>query len=339
MPLAFTPGDSFLVEALDPFDRYEFRIRKLLVSGRTPYQSVAIADTYSFGRVLALDGSIESAEDDEALYHEALVQPAMLLHPGPEKVLVIGGGEGATLRELLYHKSVRKATMVDLDEAVVALCRAHLPTWHMGAFEDPRTRLVIGDGRQFLEQETERYDVIVIDIVDMLEGGPAQLLYTRRFYQLVRERLAPGGIVVVQALELSHMDAQQHAAVARTLRTAFPQVWSYRAPVPSFLSSWGFLLASDWADPWKVSEEEIDRRIRERLVGPAATPPLEHLDGQFFRALFGLDLGLRRELAKDGPVIEDDKPLAFAADPTDPYLEDRWSAGPGLVPVVTELVL
>lgn len=348
MTLAFKPGDGFLVESLDPFDRYEFRVRKLLVSGSTPFQTIAIADTYSFGRVLALDGSIQSAEDDEKLYHEALVQPALLLHPAPASVLVIGGGEGATLREVLYHRSVRRATMVDLDEAVVALCRQHLPTWHMGAFEDPRTRLVIGDGRQFLEQERERYDVVVIDVVDMLDGGPAQLLYTRSFYQLVRERLAPGGIVVVQGLELSHMDARQHAALARTLRTAFPQVHSYRAPVPSFLSSWGYLLASDWASPSAATAEEIDRRIRERLVVPASAPtsgtpahertgPLEHLDGAWFHSMFGLDLALRRELAKDGPVIEDDRPLAFEADPTDPYVDERWTAGPGLVPQVTEV--
>jgi spermidine synthase len=336
MALNFTPADTFLVETLDPFDRYEFRIRKLVVAGSTPFQEIAIAETYSFGRVLCLDGSIQSAEDDEALYHEALVQPAMLLHPGPEKVLVIGGGEGATLREVLYHRSVRRATMVDLDEAVVALSRQHLPAWHQGAFEDPRTRLVIGDGRQFVEQDNERYDVIIIDLVDLLEGGPAQLLYTRAFYKLVRERLAPGGIVVVQGLELSHMDARYHAALARTLTTAFPRVSSYRAPVPSFLSSWGFLLASDWADPRTLSEDEVDKRLRERI---ASTPagPIEHMNGEFFRAMFGLDRGLRRELAKDGPLIEDDKPLVFAPDPTDPIIHERWTAGPGLVPVVEEL--
>jgi spermidine synthase len=331
------PPDTFLVETLDPYDRYEFRIQRIVVSGSTPYQQVVIADTYNFGRVLALDGSIQSAEDDEAIYHEALVQPAMLLHPRPESVLVIGGGEGATLREVLYHRSVRRATMVDLDEAVVALCRQHLPSWHMGAFEDPRTRLVIGDGRQFLEQDQERYDIVIIDIVDMLDGGPAQLLYTRSFYKLVRERLAPGGIVVVQGLELSHIDAQQHAAVARTLRTAFPQVWSYRAPVGSFLSSWGYLLASDWANPWTVAEDEIDARIRERIA-PTEAGPLRHMDGQFFRSLFGLDRALKKALAQDGPTIEDDRPLVFAPDPTDALLQDRWTAGPGLVPQVQQLM-
>ncbi|MBI3723151.1 fused MFS/spermidine synthase [bacterium] len=334
MPVNLKPADAFLVETLDRYDLYHFRVSHLYVSGMTPFQQITIAETYNYGRVLALDGSIQSSEDDEAIYHEALVQPAMLLHPGPERVLVIGGGEGATLREVYYHRSVRQATMVDLDEAVVALCREHLPSWHKGSFDDPRTRLVIGDGRQFVEQDNEKYDVVVIDIVDMLEGGPAQLLYTRRFYELVRGRLSPGGIVVVQGLELSHMDAQQHGAVARTLRAVFPQVHSYRAPVGSFLSSWGFLLASDWADPWAVSSVEIDERLRERLA-PLAS--IDHMDGQFFHSMFGLDLALKKELAKDGPMIEDDKPLVFPPNPDDPIFEDQWTAGPGLTAQVQRL--
>jgi spermidine synthase len=333
------PADAFLTELLDPYDIYQFRIRHLYVSGSTPFQQITIAESYNYGRILALDGSIQSAEDDEGIYHEALVQPAMLLHPGPEKVLIIGGGEGATLREVYYHRSVRRAVMVDLDEAVVALCRQHLPSWHRGAFEDPRTRLVIGDGRQFVEQDNETYDVIVVDVVDMLDGGPAQLLYTTSFYKMVKKRLAPGGILVVQGLELSHMDVNHHAALARTLRGVFPQVHSYRAPVPSFLSSWGYLLASDWADPWTVPAAEIDRRIRDRIANDRTTGkhPIEHMDGQFFGSLFGLDKSLKEKIAAPGPTIEDDKPLVFAPDPTDPMFEDEWTAGPGLTPQVRQL--
>src|SRR5262249_47926390 len=162
-----------------------------------------------YGRMLVLDGAIQSAEDDEALYHEMLVQPAMILHPHPENVLIIGGGEGATLREVLVHSSVRSAIMVDIDQEVVALCREHLGAWHCGAFDDPRVQVVYGDGRAFVENDDRYYDVVIVDVVDMLDNGPAQALYTRQFYELLYRRLHPQGIVVVQGLEFSFLDDEE----------------------------------------------------------------------------------------------------------------------------------
>ena len=135
-----TVGDGALVfvEDSDYFDQYTYRLKSVIYNGRTAFQNVLIADTYNYGRALMLDGAIQSSEDDETLYHEILVQPAMLRHPDPRDVLIIGGGEGATLREVLVHRSVKSATMVDLDREVVELCREHLPTWHRGAMDDPR---------------------------------------------------------------------------------------------------------------------------------------------------------------------------------------------------------
>ena len=214
----------FCVETSDPFDSYTYRLEVIRFSGRTGYQSVVIAKTYNYGLALFLDGQIQSAEDDEALYHELLVQPAMLRHPSPKDVLILGGGEGATLREVLVHESVRSATMVDLDGELVDLCRQYLDTFHMGAFNDPRGRLIIGDGRAFLEQDQNLYDVIIVDLVDMIEDTQISRLYTVEFYQLVRQRLRPGGIVAVQGLEFSFLDDEAHAAVARTLRAVFTEV-------------------------------------------------------------------------------------------------------------------
>ena len=118
-----TVGDGALVfiEDTDPFDQYTYRLSSVIYSGRTAFQNVLIADTLNYGRVLMLDGAIQSAEHDEAIYHELLVQPAMLRHPDPRSVLVIGGGEGTTLREVLVHRSVKSVTMVDLDRELVDL--------------------------------------------------------------------------------------------------------------------------------------------------------------------------------------------------------------------------
>lgn len=319
-PLPTLPGNRFYVEPTDPdeagtelafiedtedFCQYVFRLSNVVYRGHTDYQSVLIADSYSFGRMLILDGAVQSTEDDEELYHEALVQPALLRHPAPRDVLIVGGGEGAALREVLSHRSVRRATMVDIDREVVELCRQHLPRWHQGAFDDPRVTLVFEDGRKFVEDNDARYDVAIIDIVDMLDNGPAQRLYTRQFYELLKRRLRPDGIVVVQGLEFSFLDSKFHAALARTLRTVFGEVHSYRVPVPSFFSAWGFLIASDWFKPAEWSESEIDRAIAERIGAEWLT----HIDGAYLKSLFVLCKETRLMLGLAGPVLEDGVPF------------------------------
>jgi spermidine synthase len=305
-PPAVATGDEpivsslFCVETSDPFDSYTYRLESIRFSGRTGYQSVVIAKTYNYGLALFLDGQIQSAEDDEALYHELLVQPAMLRHPSPKDVLILGGGEGATLREVLVHESVRSATMVDLDGELVDLCRQYLDTFHMGAFDDPRGRLIIGDGRAFLEQDQNLYDVIIVDLVDMIEHTQISRLYTVEFYQLVRQRLRPGGIVAVQGLEFSFLDDEAHAAVARTLRAVFTEVHSYRAHIPSFLAGWGFMWASDWARPDEWSAEAIDATIADRLGDW-----LDHVNGPFVKSCFAMCKDTILALAAPGPVLQD----------------------------------
>jgi spermidine synthase len=292
-----------VIEDSDPYDSYSYRLKTLVHSGRTAFQNVIIGETYNYGMALFLDGSIQSSEWDEDLYHELLVQPAMLAHREPRDVLIVGGGEGATLREVLAHGSVRSATMIDIDPELVELCRQHLVKWHRGAFDDPRARVLYQDGRGFVEHDTDTYDVIIIDLVDMIDGGPAQALYTRQFYELLRQRLRSGGIVVVQGFEFSFLDDAQHAALARTLRTVFPEVYSYKAVIPSFLGSWGFVLASDWFKPEEWSAQRIDATIEQRLGDW-----LDHVDGVFLMACFTHCKETRFVLTNPGPVLEDGVP-------------------------------
>lgn len=302
-------GGLVVVEDSDSFDRYLYRLSSVVYHGRTAYQNVLIGDSFNFGRMLVIDGAVQSAAYDEKLYHEFLVQPVLLRHPDPQTVLIIGGGEGAPLRETLMHSSVRSVTMVDLDRQVVELCREHLPAWHQGAFADPRTRLLFADGREFVAGAEESFDMAIIDVVDMLDNGPAQSLYTRQFYELLRRRLRPGGLVVVQGLEFSFLDHQEHTALARTLRTVFPQVHSYRVAIPSFLSSWGFLIASDWFSPaeWSAAEIDlvIDARLGDRLV---------HLTGDFLKACFTHCKETEFLLSLDGPILEDGVPFIAPPD-------------------------
>ncbi|MET3614703.1 spermidine synthase [Rhizobium aquaticum] len=311
--------ESFFLDKADPFDFYHFRITNICAVQRTPFQTVAIVDTASFGRALFVDGAIQSAADDEALYHEFLVQPAMLLHPNPKDVLIIGGGEGATLREVLAHHTVRSATMVDIDFQAVELCREHLIRWHRGAFDDPRAKLRYDDGRHFLENDSSLYDVIIIDVVDMLDNGPAQSLYTLEFYRTVRQSLRPGGILAVQGLEFSHLDYKQHAALARTIRQVFPDVHSYRAAIPSFLSSWGFLIAGEDIEPTRFTAQALQSRIETRL----GEEWLDHLTGEVILSAFVLCRETKIMLSLPGPILRDG--LVFA-DPPDVDEVDPYSA-------------
>jgi spermidine synthase len=304
-PASLGESRVYCIENDDRFDHFSYRVKSILYSGKTEFQSVVIADSYNYGLILFMDGAAQSSAEDEALYHEMLVQPPMLLHPNPRDVLVIGGGEGASLREVLAHNSVRTATMVDIDREAVELCRQFLPTWNRGAFEDHRTRLIYTDGRAFVEATDDRYDVIIIDLVDMLENGPALRLYTRQFYEALRKRLRPEGVIMIQGLEFSFSDYKQHCAVARTVRTVFPEVHSMRVAVPSFLGTWGVIMASDWATPANIRPEMIDRLIEQRL-GPYW---IDHLTGEFLLACFSHCKETRYLLAQSGPIIEDDAPF------------------------------
>jgi spermidine synthase len=294
----------------DPDEVYLFAVNKTVLMARTSIQNVEILETPAWGKVLVLDGLVQSASEDEYVYHEALIHPGMLAHLGPREVLVIGGGEGATLREILSHKSVERVTMVDIDGELVEICKNHLPEWHAGSFDDPRTEVLIGDGRAFLENTDRTFDVIVCDITDFLDHGPALRLYTREFYQLIASRLNPDGILVVQALETGCSDPEEHAMLARTIREVFPIVRSYLAFVPSFGFTWGFLTASITVDPGLLTAQEVDQRIADRL-DLTPRPPYEEegdlgfYDGQTHVGMFSLPKDLRAELGMPGEILDD----------------------------------
>jgi len=279
-------------------------IRKVLHSEVTPFQSVEIIETDMFGLCLVLDGKIQSSSSDEFIYHEALVHLAMLAHPNPQSVFIAGGGEGATLREVLIHKSVEQATMVDIDKQVVDICRRFLPAFHLSSFDDPRAKVVCTDARRYLEDTVDRYDVVIIDLVEPLEAGPAYLLYTREFYEIVQSRLNPGGIICVQSGASGLANIENYFAIHNTLKSVFPIVRPYQTFVPTFVDLWGFNIASCSVDPLDLPAAEIDKRIASQL-----TRDLRAFDGSRFAASFVLYTYVRQELAKAKRIIVDNDPL------------------------------
>ena len=299
---------KWFFETTTPVEGHVHAIVRTLAQARTPYQQVEILETASYGKCLVLDGRIQSSERDEFIYHEALVHPGLLAVDGPPRsALVIGGGEGATLREFLRYPSLRRAVMVDIDAEVVALCRRYLPEMHQGAFDDPRTEVVHEDARAWLERATEPFDLIVSDLVEPLEEGPACRLYSREFYQLVRDRLTPGGVFTMQAGMTKVGDLGFFTAVHRTLREVFPVVAAYQTFVSCFGTPWGFIAATLKVDPRRQDAATVDRLIAERVKGE-----LQYWDGQTHQHAFALPRHLRRALAAETRIVTDAAPLIVA---------------------------
>jgi len=283
-------------------------IEQTIYTGRTNFQSIEIIRSGSFGKFLVLDGKIQSSEVDEFIYHEALVQPPMIAHPEPERVFIAGGGEGATLREVLSHNTVQKAVMVDIDEEVITTCRKYLPDYNNGSFEDERTELLHTDAREYLTNCTGLFDIIIIDLPEPIEEGPAYLLYTEEFYKIVQSKLTANGIISVQSGSASWVELTNLSAVYHTLKSVFPIVSAYQADIPSFGGPWGFCVASSSINSATISPEEIDNIIQQRSLGN-----LKFYDGLTHRYMFSLPKHLRSALAKPARLITDDAPLYMYA--------------------------
>ena len=315
---------EWATEAVTPDLHQLTRIRRVVYEGRTKFQQVEILDTEIFGRVLRLDGKTQSSQSDEYVYHEALVHPVMLHHPAPRRVFIGGGGEGATLREVLRHRSVESVVMVDLDEEVVELCKEHLPTWHQGAFDDPRVELRHEDAHSYLENTTEPFDVMILDLVDPMEAGPAYRLYTQEFYRMASDRLTESGALVVQSgPAIAGMtagpatDANSHepealtdlvrgfTALYHTLDSVFPVVTGYSPVIMDFGGAWSFVLASKSGEnPAELEPEQIDAAITNRV-----TVDLRYYDGITHRRIFSLPKPLRDALAAETWIVTEEHPL------------------------------
>ena len=281
------------------------RVKKVIFNGKTAYQDVLIQDAECFGRSLVLDGKTQSTELDEFVYHEALVQPSMIAHPNPQSVFVAGGGEGATIRQAFSHKSVTSVVMVDIDSEVVELCRKYLPNHHQGAFDDPRLALHHTDALEYLEGTAEQFDIVIIDVPDPLEQGPAYMLFTQEFYQLIRRRLRPDGLMVAQSGPTGPAFYEQcFSAVAKTVGSVFPDVYTCEAFVPSFGTTWGFVVGSLGPSPTSLSEEEVNQRVAQRVNGK-----LRYYDGVTHQGMFSVPKYLRDAVIKETRIITQTNPL------------------------------
>jgi len=288
---------QWYTEQFAPTELHAHAIEETYYSGRTPFQSVAIVRTAVFGKMLILDGDTQSSQADEKIYHETLVHPAMASVDDRGEVLILGGGEGATLREVLRAPSVRRCTMVDIDGEVVELSKKYLAEWSDGAFDDPRARVIIGDALKFLKEDRHRYGVIVSDLTEPLPDSPSFPLFNGEVFRDIKARLAPGGVYVLQASTAGFHNMALHAKMARSLRAHFTHVRSFYTHVPAFDNDWAFIACSDEVDVAATAPARIASYTR-LLRGESW-----FYDEETHRRVFALPLYLRRELAKDGDVF------------------------------------
>jgi spermidine synthase len=291
----------------DYFNDHEIHkhaFKQVVHQAQSDIQKITIIDTYNYGRCLILDNEFQSAEADEFIYHEALVHPSLILHPHPEQILIIGGGEGATLREVLRYRTVKKAVMVDIDREMIACAKKYLPSFHAGAFDDNRTELIIEDGRSYVAQTQEKFDVIIIDVNDPLKGGPAYMLFTVEFYRIVMQKLKKDGIVLVQSGSASLVENDVFTSICNTLNKVFPHVFPYVTYIPSYALQWGYTMATHNPGNLDISGEEIDERTNTRI-----TDKLRFYDSITHHAMFNLPKYLRTAIQKQNRVISDKEPL------------------------------
>lgn len=285
------------VEEFTPTEQHHHAVERVFYAGRTPFQSIGIIQTPLFGKMLILDGDTQSSQADERIYHESLVHPALAAARDRSQVLILGGGEGATLREALRHPEVERATMVDIDGEVVELSKHYLPEWSGGAFEDPRARVIVGDALKFLAEDRDSYGVIVSDLTEPLEDSPSNPLFCDAVFRAIKARLREGGVYVLQASTAGFHNMSLHAKMARTLRNYYRHVRSFYTHVPAFDNDWAFIACSDAVDAGDLDEAAIDAYCAQ-LRGENF-----FYDGQTHRRLFALPLYLRRELAKEGETF------------------------------------
>ncbi len=303
------PKGEWFVEFFTPGELHAHRALKVLETSSTAFQEAALIKTHTFGKVLVIDGETQSSQYDEAFYHESLVAPALLAHPAPKSALILGGGEGATAREILNDRGIERVVMADIDYNILSFAKKHLEPWHKGAFEDPRLRLLAQDAKKLVEHTSLKFDLVYSDLPSPIEGGPAFGLYTLEFYRRMKRILAPGGVFTVQAGPGTPLQFELHPALYNTLSRAFRFVGSYTAFIPSYDMPWTFLYCTDSPRlaPASLSAPALDRAAAKRLKRK-----LSYSDGETITGAFRLPKYYRDRIKASRAVITKARPMFFS---------------------------
>lgn len=296
---------QLMLEYLNPDYGHFIRSSRRLLEKRTRFQALEVHESPQFGKLFSLDNCFMTSEKDEFYYHENIIHPAAVAHPAPKKALVIGGGDGGSAEELLKHPSIEQVTLVELDEEVIEISKAHFQSIHRGAFDSPRFRLVIGDGLKFIAETQEKFDLIVLDLPDPI--GPAEALYEEAFFADCARVLAPGGAMTLHLGSPVSCPDRVRTHTER-LANVFAVVRPYTVFVPLYGSLWSMACCSNTLDPVALTPDEVEQRIAKRGLGD-----LQYYNGQTHQAVFALPNFVRDLTVSTRRETPHIKPAANAA--------------------------
>ena len=264
---------TWFSETLHQHVRQGLAVRRTIARQKTAFQQLHIVDTPAYGRTLVLDGIVQTTEGDEYIYHEMMTHVPIIAHPKPERILVIGGGDGGIAREALRHPTVKRIVMVEIDPDVISMCKRHLPKICGQAFDDPRLEIVVDDGATYVRTTDERFDVAIIDSPDPI--GPAIVLFVTAFYRNVARVLRRPGIMVRQCGS-TFLQPREIAEATQRLRRVFKHVVPYVAAIPTYIGGFfGLLLASNEIQPLRARPAQLEARYRRaRLACRYYTPAI-----------------------------------------------------------------
>ncbi|MBI5274434.1 MAG: polyamine aminopropyltransferase [Chlamydiales bacterium] len=236
-----------------------FTIDHLIYKDESGLQDLIIFENNKWGRVLALDGVIQLTTNDEYIYHEMIVHVPLFSHPNPEKVLVIGGGDGGSIREALKHKEVKEVHLIEIDPSVISFSKEYLPSLSNGSFDDPRLKIIICDGADYVAQTKEKYDVIICDTTD--EIGPGQVLFTQTFYHSVKQCLTTNGIMVNMD-SVPQLNPDYLKKIFNRRSPFFHHVTFYLASIPTYVGGpFAFGFSSDFDYKNNLNLDGLKKRI------------------------------------------------------------------------------
>lgn len=262
------------LETLYPTWGQQFVMDEVLFEVETGHQHLVIFNNAQWGTVMALDGVIQTTEKDEFIYHEMMTHVPMLAHGSAKKVLIIGGGDGGILREVLKHQGVESVTQVEIDQQVIDMCVQYLPNHSAGAYDNPKANIVIADGVDFVNECTEKFDVIISDSTDPM--GPGEVLFTSRFYQGIKNCLSDGGVFVAQN-GVSFMQTDEVTTTFKRLSPLFKEASFYSGAVPTYVGGiMTFAWGTDNVELKNVSLETITARYEAANISTRFYTPAVH---------------------------------------------------------------
>ena len=257
-------GNKIHHEWLNSRYGYFYTVRKKIHSSATRFQKLELVESDELGRTLILDGITQVAENSEFQYHEPMVHPALCAHPDPRRVLVIGGGDGGILREVLKYPGVEIVDLAELDDGVIAFSKKYLSSIHHNAFSDSRVRVNIVDGRKFVEEHPKNFDAVIMDMTDPF--GPSKFLYTREFFGKVRKSLrTPHGVFSMHT-ESPITRPNTFACIQKTLRSVFNHVCPLYMYVQMYSVLWSITVSSESTDLGALTAAQVDKKLKKHKI-------------------------------------------------------------------------